>query len=85
MLPSSAFKRKKDEEAEKDITKQNEPVLVGFRSAYVFDVSQTEGAELPEMREINGDVGENRDRLISFIERRASSLSSQRTSPPPWA
>jgi hypothetical protein len=30
-------RRKKDKEAEKDITKQNQPVLVGFRSAYVFD------------------------------------------------
>ena len=31
------IRRKKDSEAEKDITKQNQPVLVGFRSAYVFD------------------------------------------------
>ena len=38
------------------------------------DVSQTEGAELPEMREISGDVGENRDRLISFIERQGIEL-----------
>ena len=69
-LPSSAFKRKKDEEAEKDITKQNTRVLVGFRNAYVFDVSQTEGAELPAMREMSGEVGENRARLISFIDKR---------------
>jgi hypothetical protein len=34
----------------------------------VFDVSQTEGAELPEFREVTGDVGENRDRLLSFLE-----------------
>jgi hypothetical protein len=39
--------RKKDKEAEKDITKQNQPVLVGFRSAYVFDVSQTEAQSFP--------------------------------------
>jgi hypothetical protein len=42
--------------------------LVGFRNAYVFDVEQTEGAELPPLREMTGTVGENRDRLISFIE-----------------
>ena len=42
--------------------------LVGFRNAYVFDVEQTEGAELPTLREMTGTVGENRDRLISFIE-----------------
>jgi hypothetical protein len=31
-------RRKKDEEAEKDICTQNRAVLVGFRAAYVFDV-----------------------------------------------
>jgi hypothetical protein len=62
------------EEAEKDITKQNTRVLVGFRNAYVFEVAQTEGAELPEMREISGDVGSNRDRLVSFIEKQGIEL-----------
>jgi hypothetical protein len=74
LAPIIGIKRKKKEEAEKDITKQNVPVLVGFRSAYVFDVAQTEGAELPAMREISGNVGENRDRLISFIERQGIEL-----------
>jgi len=74
LAPIIGIRRKKDEEANKDITKQNTAVLVGFRSAYVFDVSQTEGAELPELREINGDVGENRDKLIAFIERQCIEL-----------
>src|SRR5277367_933277 len=52
LAPIVGIKRKKAEEAEKDITKQNTRVLVGFRNAYVFDVSQTEGAELPAMREV---------------------------------
>jgi hypothetical protein len=69
LAPIVGVKRKKDEEAEKDITKQNTRVLVGFRNAYVFDVSQTEGAELPAMREMSGEVGENRARLISFINK----------------
>jgi antirestriction protein ArdC len=68
LAPIIGFKRKKDEEAEKDITKQNTRVLVGFRNAYVFDVSQTEGAELPTMREMRGTVGENRDRILSSIK-----------------
>jgi hypothetical protein len=43
-------------------------VLVGFRSAYVFDVSQTDGEELPELStKVSGDVGERRERLIDFI------------------
>ena len=74
LAPIIGIKRKKAEEAEKDITKQNTRVLVGFRNAYVFDVEQTEGAELPTMREIGGDVGENRNRLVSFIERQEIEL-----------
>src|SRR6202012_2277500 len=59
LAPIVGVRRKKREEAEKDITKQNERVLLGFRNAYVFDVSQTDGVDLPEMREISGDPGEN--------------------------
>jgi hypothetical protein len=68
LAPIIGIRRKRDEEAEKDITKQNTRVLVGFRNAYVFDVEQTEGVELPAMHEVYGDVGENHDRLVSFIE-----------------
>ena len=74
LAPIIGIKRKSDEEAEKDITKQNTSVLVGFRNAYVFDVEQTEGVELPTMREIYGDVGENHNRLLSFIERQGIEL-----------
>ncbi len=68
LAPVIGIRKKKDSEAEKYITKQNQPLLVGFRSAYVFDVSQTEGAELPKLSErVSGSVGENRKRLIDFI------------------
>jgi hypothetical protein len=36
--------------------------------------AQTEGAELPQRRQITGDVGENRDRLLAFIEREGIEL-----------
>ena len=74
LAPIVGIRRKKDDEASTDPTVINKPVLVGFRSAYVFDVSQTEGAELPAMRQISGDVGDNRDRLVSFIERQGIEL-----------
>ncbi len=68
LAPVIGMRKKKDTQTEKDVTKQNQPVLVGFRSAYVFDVSQTEGAELPELSErVSGSVGEYRERLIDFI------------------
>jgi hypothetical protein len=37
---------------------------LGFRNAYVFDISQTDGVDLPAMREVSGDPGENIDRLL---------------------
>jgi hypothetical protein len=42
--------------------------LVGFRAAYVFDVSQTEGKALPGFSErVSRDSGWYRDRLVDFV------------------
>ena len=68
LAPIVGVRRKKDEEASKDITKQNERILLGFRNAYVFDVSQTDGKGLPELSErVTGNVGEYRERLVDFV------------------
>jgi antirestriction protein ArdC len=40
---------------------------VGFRAAYVFDVSQTEGQPLPEIGRVNGHPREYRERLVKFV------------------
>ena len=40
---------------------------VGFRAAYVFDISQTDGQPLPEIGSVNGDPCECRERLAKFI------------------
>ena len=74
LAPIVGIKRKTDAEAEKDVTKQNVPMLVGFRATYVFDVSQTDGPDLPTMREMSGSVGENRDSLVSFIKHQGIEL-----------
>ncbi|HEU4637162.1 MAG TPA: ArdC family protein [Edaphobacter sp.] len=74
LAPIVGVRRKKDEEAHKDITKQNERVLLGFRNAYVFDISQTEGVDLPEMREVSGDPGENLERLAAFVQSKGIQL-----------
>ena len=37
LAPVIGIRRKKDEQANKDIRIQNQAVLVGFRSAYVFE------------------------------------------------
>ena len=69
LAPMIGTRKKKDTEAtkSKDPAAVNAPVLVGFRAVYVFDVSQTEGAELPGFTErTKGEVGEFRERLIDF-------------------
>ena len=62
------MRRKNDTEAAKDITKQNERVLLGFRNAYVFDISQTNGVDLPTMHEVHGEPGDNIERLAAFLK-----------------
>jgi hypothetical protein len=41
---------------------------VGFRAAYVFDISQTDGKELPHIGSVSGDPAQQRERLARFIE-----------------
>lgn len=42
-------------------------IAVGFRAAYVFDISQTDGQELPTIGNVNGDPREYRDRLLNLV------------------
>ncbi len=86
LAPVIGVRRKKDEEAEKDIRTQNQAVLVGFRAAYVFDVSQTEGEELPEFSErVSGSAGEYRDRLVDFVIAQGIALEfKEEHRPRPW-
>jgi antirestriction protein ArdC len=74
LAPIVGVRRKKDAEANQGITKQNERVLLGFRNAYVFDVSQTDGVELPALDEVTGDPGENIDKLAAFLKSKGIQL-----------
>ena len=76
--PLIGSRRTRDEEAIKDTNETNEPVLVGFRAVYVFDVSQTEGKELPELSaQVGGEVGNYRERLTAFIAEQGITLEYQ--------
>jgi hypothetical protein len=56
--------------------------LYGFRGVYVFDVTQTEGKELPRLAEVNGDVSGYRERLFKFVESQSVELRlSERIAP----
>jgi hypothetical protein len=75
LAPIVGVRRKKDTEAQKDITKQNERILLGFRNAYVFDVSQTDGVDLPALQEVTGDPGQNIERLTAFLSSKGIAVS----------
>lgn len=68
LAPMLGIRRKKDTEKSQDPAVTHKPILVGFRSAYVFDVVQTDGAELPTfLDKVTGEVGGYRTRLVDFL------------------
>lgn len=48
--------------------------LIGFRAVYVWDISQTEGKELPTLDEPKGDVSSQLPRLIEFVKEQGIKL-----------
>jgi antirestriction protein ArdC len=50
-----------------DAEEQENRIVVGFHTAYVFDVAQTDGAPLPQPSEAQGDPGESTGRLKAAI------------------
>jgi hypothetical protein len=70
------------DEVSEDATTEGQRTLYGFRAVYVFDVSQTEGKDLPTLTEVNGDVSGYRERLFKFVEAQSVELSfSERIAP----
>ena len=73
LAPMIGFRRRNTEaergiDADADRNTKPRRVLIGFRVVRVFDVSQTEGMDLPEFEHhVSGEVGEHRDRLIDFL------------------
>jgi antirestriction protein ArdC len=84
LAPMVGYRRLRQEEtaAEDDAKEERKQELVGFRAVYVFDVSQTEGKELPTLTEVQGDVSGYRERLFKFVESQGVELSySERIAP----
>jgi antirestriction protein ArdC len=65
--------RRKDENAEQNETEESS-TAVYFRAAYVFDISQTDGQELPEIGSVNGDPREYRERLAKYVTEQSIAL-----------
>jgi antirestriction protein ArdC len=64
--------RRKEEKNEEPI--ESTPSVAGFRAAYVFDVTQTDGKELPAMGTVQGDPRDSTARLQAFAEAQGISL-----------
>ncbi len=71
LAPMIGKRKKADEKASEasaaDDTESNGKVVFGFRTVFVFDVSQTEGKELPEFASLNGDPGDLQTQLETVI------------------
>lgn len=72
ILAPMVGKRKKSDStdvspATTDESPTEQKFVFGFRTVFVFDVSQTEGKELPEFAKLNGDPGELQSRLETVI------------------
>jgi len=55
-----------DNEEENEQEHEDE-MAVAFKTAYVFDISQTDGKPLPEFARVNGDPGVYTERLREYI------------------
>jgi antirestriction protein ArdC len=68
LAPIVRKRREKNAGAEQsEDCKETQPRLYGFRAVYVFDITQTEGKELPTLSEVQGDVSGHRERLVEFV------------------
>ena len=71
LAPMIGYRRRRDAAEQEPNANQDAkpaPMLIGFRAVYVFDLGQTEGADLPEFdHNITGEVGAHRDRMIAFL------------------
>jgi hypothetical protein len=89
LAPMVGYRRSRQNEIATDIDTDNaaderktEHQLIGFRAVYVFDISQTEGKELPTLTEVQGDVSGCRERLFEFVQSQGVELNySERLAP----
>jgi len=89
LAPMVGYRRSRQNEIATEIDSDNtaderkpEHQLIGFRAVYVFDISQTEGKELPTLTEVQGEVNGYRERLFEFVESQGVELSySERIAP----
>jgi len=71
MAPIVRRKRVIQVDGEEEDAQEKEPeMVVAFKTAYVFDVSQTDGRPLPDFARVNGDPGIYAERLREYVTSR---------------
>jgi N-terminal domain of anti-restriction factor ArdC len=77
LAPMVGTKRQCTEETTEENREAEKPQaqLYGFRAAYIFDINQTEGEELPTLTEVQGNVSGYRERLVKFVEAQGIELN----------
>lgn len=68
LAPLVYKKKAEDEVAPEEAEDGNVRTLRGFKVVHVFDVTQTEGQELPEFAQTGGDPGEALSRLEAYVQ-----------------
>ena len=61
------WRRKVMPEDDEDDEQEHEETALTFKTAYVFDISQTDGKPLPEFARVNGEPGIYIERLREYI------------------
>jgi hypothetical protein len=73
LAPMIGTKRQQRDDPQ-ETSEKPAPMLIGFRRVFVFDILQTDGADLPQPAKVSGEVGNYRDRLFEFVERQGIAL-----------
>jgi antirestriction protein ArdC len=72
LAPMIRKRNSTDDQANRDAEETR--TVCGFRTVYVFDVSQTKGEELPEFSRITGDPRDKLQRLVRVVAERNIAL-----------
>ena len=83
MILAPMMIKQRDPSQAADQSKKNEVFrLSGFRTAYVFDVEQTEGRPLPQFASTTGDPKDAMEKLKSLVAKEGISLEYDKTIAP---
>ncbi len=74
LAPVTRKKTDDDDRQESDKEQKTKRIVTGFRAASVFDISQTDGEELPKLHKYSGDPEDNLNRLKAFVAERKIEL-----------